>query len=234
MSNNPICVALDTADLEQARALARSLAGHVGYFKLGLEFFCAHGAAGYRAIAEAGTPIFLDLKLHDIPNTVAAALRSLMLLEPVPEIVNVHAAGGRDMMVAALEAVGGRADLVAVTLLTSLSDQDVKDIGFDAVRNAGTHAMALASLAHGCGLDGIVCSPRDVAAIRQAEGAGFLAIVPGIRLMNAPSQDQKRAATPRAALDAGADILVIGRSITQAADPIGAAADILAGLNGDD
>src|SRR6187549_2076126 len=117
---NPICVALDTPDAGRAKALAAALKPHVGYLKIGLEFFYANGRAGYETVAATGVPIFLDLKLHDIPNTVASGLRSLMTLDPVPALINVHAAGGRDMLKAAADAVAGRSKLIAVTILTSL------------------------------------------------------------------------------------------------------------------
>jgi len=223
---NPICVALDTPDIERARNLASMLKPHVGYLKVGLEFFYAFGREGYRAVAEQGLPIFLDLKLHDIPNTVASALRALMRLDPVPVIVNVHATGGRDMMAAAAEAVNGRSKLIAVTVLTSLSDDDLWAVGFETSRDTQSHARTLAELAMSAGLDGVVCSPHDIVGIKHATRPDFLTIVPGIRPAEAGAQDQKRIATPEAALAAGADILVIGRAITGAADPARAAREI--------
>ena len=226
---NPICVALDTPDLARAAALAEILKGRVGFLKLGMEFFYAHGAVGYAAVARHGIPVFLDLKLHDIPNTVAAGLTSLMALDPLPAIVNVHASGGFDMLKAARDAVNGRAKLVAVTILTSLSATDLHAIGFDREKEAGGHAVSLAQLAMAAGLDGVVCSPREVAAIKAATRAGFLTVVPGIRPLDASAGDQKRVATPQAALAAGADILVIGRPITGADDPAAAAEAILRG-----
>ena len=228
-SGNPICVALDTPDLVRAEALARMLKGRVGYLKLGMEFFYVHGAAGYETVARHGVPIFLDLKLHDIPNTVASGLKSLMRLQTLPAIVNVHATGGFDMMKAACDAVEGRAKLIAVTILTSLSSTDIHAAGFDRARETGAHAVALAQLARSAGLDGVVCSPREVAEIKAATVPGFLTIVPGIRPLDASAGDQKRIATPQAALAAGADILVIGRPITSAEDPAGAAETILDG-----
>lgn len=220
---NPICVALDTPDVARARALAASLKPHVGSLKIGLEFFYANGRAGYEAVASAGLPIFLDLKLHDIPNTVASGLRSLMTLDPTPAIINVHATGGSDMMKAAVEAVDGRTKLIAVTVLTSLSDDDLWSIGFETTRDTQAHARNLAELAMTAGLDGVVCSPHDIVGIRHATSPGFITVVPGIRPADAGAQDQKRVATPEAALAAGADILVIGRAITGAADPARAA-----------
>ncbi len=227
--NNPICVALDTPDVAQAKALARAVKPHVGMMKIGMEFFYANGAAGYEAVASEGIPIFLDLKLHDIPNTVAQGLTSLLKLSPAPVITNIHATGGLDMMKAAKDAVGDRAKLIAVTVLTSLSNDNIWAAGFDS-RKTDQHALNLAKLAHQAGLDGVVCSPLDLAAIRKSLPRDFLTIVPGIRPADAATHDQKRVATPKAALEAGADILVIGRAITGAADPAKAAADILAGL----
>ena len=223
---NPICVALDTPDLERAQALAKALVPHVGYLKIGMEFFYAHGAKGYEAVAAEGLPIFLDLKLHDIPNTVAEGMRSLMRLSPSPAIINLHASGGMAMMQAAAEAVGGRARLIAVTILTSLSNNDIWAAGFNAKLDTGAHAAVLAKLAKAAGLDGVVCSSHDLAGIRAATGPEFLTVVPGIRPAESASHDQKRVATPKSAMAAGADILVIGRAITGAADPAVAARKI--------
>jgi len=224
---NPICVALDTPDLDRARTVAKALRPHVGYMKIGMEFFYAHGAKGYEAVAAEGLPIFLDLKLHDIPNTVAEGMRSLMRLQPSPAIINLHASGGMAMMQAAGEAIGGRAKLIAVTILTSLSNEDIWAAGFNAKLETGAHAAVLAKLAKAAGLDGVVCSTHDLAGIRAATGPDFLTVVPGIRPAEGASHDQKRVATPKSAMAAGADILVIGRAITGAADPAVAAQKIL-------
>lgn len=224
---NPICVALDTPDLDRARTLAKALQPHVGYMKIGMEFFYAHGAKGYEAVAAEGLPIFLDLKLHDIPNTVAEGMRSLMRLQPSPAIINLHASGGMAMMQAAGEAIGGRAKLIAVTILTSLSNEDIWAAGFNAKLETGAHAAVLAKLAKAAGLDGVVCSTHDLAGIRAATGPDFLTVVPGIRPAEGASHDQKRVATPKSAMAAGADVLVIGRAITGAADPAVAAQKIL-------
>ena len=229
-AKNPICVALDTPDLERAIALARALKPHAGYLKIGMEFFYAHGATGYAQVAAEGLPIFLDLKLHDIPNTVASAMTALMRLSPVPAIVNVHATGGLDMMKAAADAVAGRTKLIAVTILTSLSDDDIWAAGFETAKDTQAHARSLAELAKRAGLDGVVCSPHDLTGIRHDLGGDFLTVVPGIRPADAATQDQKRVATPADAIKSGADILVIGRAITGAADPARAAQDILASL----
>jgi orotidine-5'-phosphate decarboxylase len=226
--SNPICVALDTPEVERATALARMLKPHIGYLKIGMEFFYAHGNTGYETVAREGVPIFLDLKLHDIPNTVEQGLRSLMRLSPAPAIINIHAQGGRAMLEAARKAVPASTKLIAVTALTSLSDEDCAATG----HNLGAAALAekLAQLAHQAGLDGIVCSPQDLPNIRAALPRSFLTVVPGIRPEGTGAQDQKRIATPKAAIIAGADILVIGRAITGAADPMRAAQDIVASL----
>lgn len=228
--DNPICVAIDTPDIERAVFLAGSLKNHVGMLKIGMEFFYAHGAEGYKLLAGHDIPIFLDLKLHDIPNTVAAGLTSLMQLQPRPTIVNVHATGGPGMLKAAVEAVAGRAKLIAVTILTSLDEHDLGAAGFAPDKSTRDHAVNLATLSQDCGIDGVVCSPLDLAGIRQSCGRGFLTIVPGIRPHGSGSHDQKRIATPQAAIAAGADVLVIGRAITGADDPASAAAEILEGL----
>lgn len=224
---NPLCIALDTPDIARARDLARALKGAAGMVKVGMEFFYAHGATGYAAVAGVGVPVFLDLKLHDIPNTVASALLALMRLEPLPAIVNVHATGGPAMLEAAARAVDGRAKLIAVTVLTSLSEADLAASGFGP---AADLPVSLARQAQEQGLDGVVCSPRDVAAVRAACGPDFLTVVPGIRPVGAEHGDQKRVSTPAEALAAGADLLVIGRPVTGAADPAAAARAILQSL----
>jgi orotidine-5'-phosphate decarboxylase len=225
---NPLCVALDTPDVAKAKALARALNPYAGCLKLGLEFFYANGAAGYEAVAAEGLPIFLDLKLHDIPNTVAQGLKSLMRLDPIPAIINVHAQGGPAMLAAAREAVGDKTKLIAVTVLTSLSDDDCRETGHDL--GAEALALRLARLAHRAGLDGVVCSPNDLKALRAEFPKPFLAVTPGVRPDGADAHDQKRVATPKAALAAGADILVIGRAVTAADDPAAACREIRASL----
>ncbi|MFN7175639.1 MAG: orotidine-5'-phosphate decarboxylase [Thermaurantiacus sp.] len=221
MAANPVFVALDTADPAQALALGRSVAPHVGGLKLGLEFFLANGPTGVRAVAAIGLPLFLDLKLHDIPNTVAGALAALAPLEVA--IVNVHSGGGRAMLEAARAACAPATRLIAVTILTSLDDADLGAMGVA----DGTRAQVdrLAALARAAGLDGVVCSGADVARLR-AQWADALLVVPGLRPPGGAHGDQKRVMTPKEALAAGASILVIGRPITGAADPAAAAAAI--------
>ena len=228
--SNPICVAVDTPELPHALELAKILHGHVGMLKIGMEFFYAHGAKGYEALGAAGIPIFLDMKLHDIPNTVRQGLRSLLKLAPAPAITNIHATGGLDMMKAARDAVGSETKLIAVTILTSLGDEDLWAAGFAADKKSDQLALRLAELTHKAGLDGVVCSPLDLVFIRTALPRNFLTIVPGIRPGDTSADDQKRVATPKSAIDAGADILVIGRAITGAADPALAAQNILQSL----
>lgn len=225
MYQNPIFVAVDTADLGAARALASAVRDHVGGLKLGLEFFVAHGPAGVRALMDQGLPVFLDLKLHDIPNTVAGAARSLAAAPPA--ILTVHAAGGRAMLEAARAAAPAETKVVAVTVLTSLDAQDLQDIG---VASAPAAQVArLAQLTRASGLDGIVCSPHEVATARSAWPEGLF-VVPGVRPAGSDVGDQKRVMTPREALGAGAGVLVIGRPITAALDPAAAAAAIAASL----
>ncbi|HYN00238.1 MAG TPA: orotidine-5'-phosphate decarboxylase [Aestuariivirgaceae bacterium] len=221
--SNPIAVAIDTSDLDEAERLAGALKGHVGCLKLGLEFFYARGRAGYERLARHGLPIFLDLKLHDIPTTVSQALDAVMTLHPPPSLVNVHASGGRAMLEAAATAISGRAKLIAVTVLTSLGDHDLKEIGFSGTIKSTDHSLELARLAKRSRADGVVCSPLEVNMIKQELGKDFLAVVPGIRPKGSTTGDQKRFATPREAMKAGADLLVIGRPITQAPDPQAAA-----------
>jgi orotidine-5'-phosphate decarboxylase len=223
--SNPIYLALDVPRLDAAEALARKVKGHVGGLKLGLEFFCAHGHHGVHEIAKIGLPIFLDLKLHDIPNTVAAAMQAIHVLEPA--IVTIHASGGRAMMEDAKAAAGERTKVVAVTLLTSLDENDMAATGVGG--SAHDQVMRLADLAHAAGLDGIVCSGQEVGAVHRQWKDGFF-VVPGLRPAGGAMGDQKRAVTPREARDAGASVLVIGRPISRAEDPVAAARAIEATL----
>ena len=220
-----IYVALDTPDLARAHAIAEKVRNHVGGLKLGLEFFAANGPDGVREMARLGLPIFLDLKLHDIPNTVAKAIQSLRPLEPA--ILTVHAAGGRSMLEEAKAAAPSATKVVAVTVLTSLDDSDLEAAGV--AGGAHEQVARLAALARTAGLDGIVCSGKEVTAAHQDWHDGFF-VVPGVRPADAAIGDQKRVITPRQALDDGASILVIGRPITAAEDPDQAARAIEATL----
>jgi orotidine-5'-phosphate decarboxylase len=227
--SNRIFVALDTPDLAKAKALAQRVHHHVGGIKLGLEFFMANGRAGVREMADLGLPIFLDLKLHDIPNTVAKAIQALRPLEPA--ILTVHASGGRAMLEDAKAAAPIGTKIVAVTMLTSLDDNDLVTTGVHG--SAHDQVLRLTELAMEAQVDGIVCSGAEVAAAKKLWPKGFF-VVPGVRPSNgAPGifgGDQKRVVTPRMAADSGASILVIGRPITQAEDPDMAAREIEATL----
>jgi orotidine-5'-phosphate decarboxylase len=221
MTGNPVFVALDTGDIDRAEAMARAVASHVGGLKLGLEFFMANGPAGVRRLQAQGLPIFLDVKLHDIGNTVAGAIASLSPLGVA--IINVHAVIGEAAMAAARAALDPATQLIAVTVLTSFDDADLAAIGVPApVPEQVAH---LAAMTRRAGLQGIVCSGAEIAATRAAWPDGAI-IVPGLRPAGSAVGDQKRVMTPRAARDAGATVLVIGRPITGAADPAAAAAAI--------
>ena len=228
-----ILVALDTPDLARAASISEDLKGLVGGMKIGKEFFTANGPDGVRA-AVSGQPLFLDLKFHDIPNTVAGAIRSACHLHPM--IVNVHAAGGRAMMQAAAEAAREASEdleierplVIAVTLLTSLDQSDLDEVGIKGP--VQDRVVALARLAQDCGLDGVVCSAREIAALRDACGPAFKLVVPGIRPAWSETGDQKRVMTPAQAVASGADYLVIGRPISAAADPAAAAKRVIAEL----
>lgn len=223
--SNPVYLALDVPQLDAARALAEKVKAHVGGFKLGLEFFCAHGHHGVHEIAHVGLPIFLDLKFHDIPNTVAGAMQAIHVLEPA--IVTVHASGGQAMMEDAKAAAATGTRVVAVTMLTSLDESDLKRTGVGG--SSHDQVMRLAELAEAAGLDGIVCSGHEVAAVRRQWKDGFF-VVPGLRPPGNHAGDQKRVVTPRKARDEGASVLVIGRPISRADDPAAAARAIEATL----
>ena len=220
-----IYVAIDTPDLARAKAMAQRVRRHVGGLKLGLEFFMANGQAGVRDMAALGLPIFLDLKFHDIPNTVAKAIDALRPLEPA--ILTVHAAGGRAMMEDAKAAAPIGTKVVAVTVLTSLDGGDLATIGVDGDPLA--QVERLTRLARESGIDGIVCSGAEVAAAKKIWPGGYF-VVPGVRPADSAAGDQKRMMTPAAARRAGASILVIGRPITAAEDPDAAACAIEATL----
>ncbi|MBC2777958.1 orotidine-5'-phosphate decarboxylase [Parasphingopyxis marina] len=211
---SPIYVALDTPDIDRAKAVTSAIRNHIGGIKLGLEFFAANGPAGIKEMAALGLPIFLDLKLHDIPNTVAKAIQALRPLEPA--ILTVHASGGRAMMEDAKAAAPIDTKVVAVTMLTSLDDSDLHDMGI--AGEAHDHVVRMTELAREAGLDGVVCSGREVKAAKKIWPDGFF-VVPGVRPVAGNSGDQKRVVTPADALHSGASIIVIGRPITQAEEP---------------
>lgn len=225
-----IVVAIDTPDAGRAEALAKSCRAAAA-IKLGLEFFSAHGPAGVRRVREAGAPLFLDLKLHDIPNTVVGSVRALRPLAPA--MLTVHASGGRAMLEAAQAAAQTYEEppaLLGVTTLTSLDSDDTAAMG---VRGSTSdQVVRLARLAQASGLAGIVCAPTEAARVRRETGPGFLIVTPGIRPASSAAQDQKRVATPAEAAAAGADLLVIGRPITGSEDPARALEAIAAELGG--
>lgn len=223
--SNPVYLALDVPQLDAAKALVEKVKGHIGGVKLGLEFFCAHGVHGVHEIAHLGLPIFLDLKLHDIPNTVAGAMQSLHVVEPA--IMTVHASGGRAMMEDAKAAASENTKVVAVTMLTSLDQRDLERTGVQGT--AHDHVMRLAELAQDSGLDGIVCSGQEVKSVHKQWKDGYF-VVPGLRPGGKATGDQKRVVTPRQARDDGASVLVIGRPISRADDPLMAARAIEATL----
>lgn len=222
----PIAVALDAPDAQTAADWAQCVSPHVAVLKIGLELFCRTGPSIVQSVrAACGNDLFLDLKLHDIPSTVAGATRSVATLSP--RYLTVHASGGADMVRAAVEAAG-QVTIAAVTVLTSMDDATLSAVGLtgpslDAVRR-------LAVLAAGAGAGALVCSPREVAAVRAEVGPDIVLITPGVRPAGAVADDQARVATPEQALADGADLLVIGRPITAAADPGAAAARIAAAL----
>ena len=228
-----IFAAIDTADFDRARELVDAVKGSGVGIKLGLEFFNKFGPEGVKALDLNGLPLFLDLKYHDIPNTVAGAVRSIAELEP--DVINVHAAGGLAMLKAAKEALDEKAAnrsvhtrLIAVTILTSMDDEDLEAVGQKTP--VGDQVVRLALLAKKAGLDGVVCSPHDIASVREACGSDFVTVVPGVRPMNVSAGDQKRVMTPEKAMTEGATSLVIGRAISGSNEPKLAARQLVASL----
>ena len=234
MMHNPIICAVDTTEISKAEELAGKLYGNVGALKLGLEFFTANGAAGVRDVANYKFPIFLDLKFHDIPNTVAKAIHATAGIDTF--MMTVHTAGGQAMLSAAIDAsmevatTTGKARplIVGVTVLTSLDQDDLSMIGVN--DRVDDQVKRLADLAQGAGLDGVVCSPQEIALLRRHCGPDFVLVVPGIRPEGSDAGDQKRVMTPKEALALGADYLVIGRPITGASEPGEAARAILTSI----
>ncbi|MEO1090841.1 MAG: orotidine-5'-phosphate decarboxylase [Pseudomonadota bacterium] len=226
MAKSAVYCAIDRANLPDAQVLASAVAPHVDGLKLGLEFFVAQGAKGVALLQRAGRPIFLDLKLHDIPNTVAGAIRAVGKLGV--RYVTVHASGGAAMLRAAKEAAANAErppQILAVTVLTSLDAADLTALGV--THPPDDQVTALAEMAVAAGADGLVCSPMEVAALRQRVGNAVTLVVPGVRPSDAPADDQKRTLSPAAAQAAGADVLVVGRPITAAIDPAAAARTIV-------
>lgn len=232
--DHKVFCAVDTTNLDEATSLAKALSEgkHKGALKLGLEFFNTYGPTGIKTMQESfpNLPLFLDLKYHDIPNTVAKTIRSIAKLRPA--YLNLHASGGRDMMKAAIDALKEESDkleierpkLLAVTVLTSLNDDSILEVGQQTPIK--DQVLRLAELTQDVGLDGIVCSSHEIEIIRKACGDDFILMVPGIRPAGSATQDQKRVMTPKEAIEKGASHLVIGRPITQAQDPSQALANI--------
>ncbi len=229
MTGKPaIFCAIDTADLSRAVELAKTIGPITGGIKLGLEFFNTFGPEGVKKVANASdAALFIDLKFHDIPNTVAKAVETVSnTLKPA--YLNVHATGGTEMMRAAKKACNQATKLLAVTVLTSLDNESLQDVGQGI--SVMDQVQRLALLAKEASLDGIVCSAHEIEALRRECGQDFILMVPGIRPAGADMGDQKRVMTPRDALKAGATHLVIGRPITEAKDPAAAAKEIIASL----
>ena len=234
--HNPVICAIDTSQLDHAITLCQTLAPYIGMAKLGLEFFMAHGPDGIHAVRKATPelPIFLDVKLHDIPNTVSKAIASLIPLNLA--IITLHCAGGTHMLRLAAETAHNEASkrgihapkLIGITVLTSLDQTDLQQIGVSA--SPDQQVTRLASLANASGIDGIVCSPHEIVAVRTHCGKDFTIITPGIRPHASPQNDQKRTLTPQEALAKGANYLVIGRPITDSTNPAEAAKAIMDSL----
>ena len=222
-SQHKLIVALDFSDLDQAEKIVKQLSDSVKTFKVGKELFTSAGPRAVEMIHSYRCRVFLDLKFHDIPNTVGAACEAATKMGVF--MLNVHAAGGKNMMIGAVQAIHKVAiekkitapKVLGVTVLTSLTDQDLKDIGVS--RKVPSQVKNLASLAKECGLDGVVASGQEIEFIRSAVGKDFLVVTPGVRPVWAAQGDQKRIVTPRQAVDLGADYIVVGRPITQQSEP---------------
>ncbi len=225
MINNPIFCAIDTSDIDKAKELAINIKPYVGGLKLGLEFFTSCGITGIKQIEELGLPLFIDLKFYDIPNTVTSALKNI--LEINPQFTTIHCTGGKKMMTECMKLkneMGSTTNIIGVTMLTSFDDQAIKEIGFNT--SVIDTINQVASLADECSLDGLVCSPLEAQKLKNSFPALQL-IVPGIRNSSEQTNDQKRTLSAKEAIDNGADILVIGRPITEASDPAKAAEALL-------
>jgi orotidine-5'-phosphate decarboxylase len=226
-SSDRICAALDFPAWREAEPFARAVAPAVGMLKVGLELFAAEGPPAVRAAAALGRPVFLDLKLHDIPNTVEGAARSAAASGA--SLLTVHASGGPAMVAAAVKGAAGKLRVLAVTVLTSLDAAALAAIGLEGPPEAAV--VRLARLAVEAGAGGLVCSPHEVRAVRAAVGPRPLLVVPGVRPPGAARGDQARVATPAEAVAAGADVIVVGRPLRDAPDPVAAARAIAASLD---
>jgi len=226
-----LIVALDVSSAVETKSLVRALGKTVSTYKVGTQLFAAEGPGVVRELVQSGKKVFLDLKFHDIPNTVAGGVRSAAAMGVA--MLTVHAAGGSAMLRAAMEAARQAPQppiILAITVLTSLSDADLQEIGVEG--RTRDHVLVLATLAQNCGCDGVVASPHEARISRQDLGAGFVIVTPGIRPAGSAKGDQSRINTPAEAIAAGADYLVVGRPITEAADPLGAVEEIVAEMKG--
>ena len=225
MINNPIFCAIDTSNIDKAKELAINIKPYVGGLKLGLEFFTSCGINGIKQIEELGLPLFIDLKFYDIPNTVTSALKNILEINPM--FTTIHCTGGRKMMTECMKLkneMDSTTNIIGVTVLTSFDDQAIKEVGFNT--SVIDTINQVASLADECSLDGLVCSPLEAQKLKNSFPALQL-IVPGIRNSSEQTNDQKRTLSAKEAIDNGADILVIGRPITEASDPAKAAEALL-------
>ena len=218
-----VIIALDTPDEQKALDTVRLLKNKVSIFKVGLELFCSQGPEIVKKINTEGCKVFLDLKFHDIPNTVAGAARAALSTQAF--MFNVHASGGREMMRKVREKIdkahiAEKPIILAVTVLTSLDETDLKDINIS--KSPLEQVKSLALMTKNSGLDGVVASPKEISAIREAVGQDFIIVTPGVRPTWATAGDQKRIMTPAQALDAGASYIVVGRPVTAASDPVAA------------
>ena len=225
MTNNPIFCAIDTSDIDKAVDLVGQISPHVGGIKLGLEFFTSCGLLGLEKIKKFEIPIFIDLKLYDIPNTVKQSLINILQFEP--KYTTLHLSGGSEMLVACVNAkkeLNSVTKLIGVTMLTSFDDTLISEIGIE--KSVNENVKQLTHLAINCGMDGIVCSPLEILGVKNAYGSNLKIISPGIMGKENASNDQKRTLSAKEAINAGADILVVGRPITDAKDPAKAAENI--------
>ena len=222
MNNNPIYCAIDTSSVDDAIRLIREISPHIGGIKLGLEFFTSCGIKGIEQVAKCGLPLFLDLKLYDIPNTVKKSLKNILSFHPA--YTTLHASGGSDMLkecVNLKKELNSSTNLIGVTILTSFDENSINEVGISGTINKNVENLS--KLAFDCGMDGVVCSPKEIRKVKDRFGSKLKVIVPGIRNNTDISNDQRRTLSAKEATDLGADIVVIGRPITSADSPAKAA-----------
>ncbi len=225
MTNNPIFCAIDTSDVDKAILLIEQISPHIGGIKVGLEFFTSCGLLGLEKIKKLEIPIFIDLKLYDIPNTAKKALSNILQFDP--EYTTLHLSGGSEMLIECVKLkkeLNSRTKLIGVTMLTSFNDTLISEIGVE--KSVNENVKQLTQLAVNCGMDGIVCSPLEISEVKNTHGSNLQIISPGIRSKENAANDQKRTLSAKEAIFAGADILVVGRPITDAKDPAKAAENI--------